>query len=149
MHNGRDGYLWATTLDGLVRFDGFRFTVFDRSNAEGIGSNRFTPLLETPDGAFWLGTENGGVTRYAQGRFTTFTTRDGLPSNAVSGITADDQGQLWATQRRPHRRMERREFEPHGDRVAAIRRLGVVARSLLGHGRRQALPLFARRAEGT
>ena len=48
---GRDGYLWATTLDGVVRFDGFRFTLFDRSTTEGIGSNRFSPMLETPDGA--------------------------------------------------------------------------------------------------
>ena len=48
VHSGRDGYLWLTTLDGLVRFDGFRFTLFDRANTEGIGSNRFTPLLEAP-----------------------------------------------------------------------------------------------------
>ena len=96
VHMGRDGYLWLTTLDGLVRFDGMRFTSFDRSNAEGIASNRFSPLLETADGALWLGTENGGITRYFQGRFTTYTMRDGLPSNAVSGITADDHGLLLA-----------------------------------------------------
>ena len=75
VHSGRDGYLWLTTLDGLAPFDGFRFTLFDRANTEGIGSNRFTPFLEAPDGAFWLGTENGGITRYSQGRFTTYTTR--------------------------------------------------------------------------
>ena len=96
VHTGRDGYLWLTTLDGLVRFDGLRFTLFDRANTEGIGSNRFTPLLEAPDGAFWLGTENGGITRYFQGRFITYTTRDGLTSNAVSGITADEGGRIWA-----------------------------------------------------
>ena len=36
----RDGYLWFTTLDGLVRYDGVRFTVFDKSNTKGFNTNR-------------------------------------------------------------------------------------------------------------
>src|SRR5262245_33275184 len=42
----RDGYLWFTTLDGLVRYDGVRFKVFDKGNTAGIGSNRFNRLFE-------------------------------------------------------------------------------------------------------
>jgi ligand-binding sensor domain-containing protein len=38
----RDGYLWLTTFDGLVRFDGVRFAVFDKSNTKGLSTNRFT-----------------------------------------------------------------------------------------------------------
>lgn len=40
-----DGYLWLATLDGLVRYDGVRFTVFNKSNSKGIGSNRFTRMV--------------------------------------------------------------------------------------------------------
>ena len=47
----RDGYLWLTTFDGLVRFDGVRFTVFDKSNTKGLTTNRFTSLYEDKDGA--------------------------------------------------------------------------------------------------
>src|SRR5688572_5740043 len=36
-----DGYLWFTTLDGLVRFDGVRFTVFNKANSKNLPGNRF------------------------------------------------------------------------------------------------------------
>src|SRR5262245_61247800 len=36
----RDGYLWFTTLDGLVRYNGAQFTVFNKANTKGIKSNR-------------------------------------------------------------------------------------------------------------
>src|SRR5204863_1565704 len=39
-----DGYLWFTTFDGIVRFDGVKFTVFDKNNTKGIGGNRFSML---------------------------------------------------------------------------------------------------------
>ena len=37
----RDGYMWFTTLDGLVRYDGANFFVFNKANSPGIKSNRF------------------------------------------------------------------------------------------------------------
>jgi signal transduction histidine kinase/ligand-binding sensor domain-containing protein len=88
------GYLWLTTLDGLVRFDGVHFVVFDRSNAPGIKGNRFTSIYCDGDG-FWAGTETSGVTRYHRGQFTTYTTLQGLPSDEIFGITADKTGRLW------------------------------------------------------
>ncbi len=90
-----DGYLWLATFDGLVRFDGVRFTTFNRSNTPGIGGNRFSPLFCAADGDVWAGTELGGVTQYHRGRFTTYTMRDGLPSNEVAGISGDGGGNLW------------------------------------------------------
>jgi signal transduction histidine kinase/ligand-binding sensor domain-containing protein len=95
----RDGYLWFTTLDGLVRYDGVRFTVFDKSNSPGMAGNRLTCLFEDSDGALWMGTEDAGVTRYAQGAFTTLTTSDGLPHNEIHDIQADHSGGLQITTR--------------------------------------------------
>jgi signal transduction histidine kinase/ligand-binding sensor domain-containing protein len=91
-----NGYLWLATMDGLVRFDGVRFVVFNRDNTPGILGNRYTSLYCTGDGGFWAGTESTGLTRYSQGRFTTYTTRQGLPSDEVLDVIGDGAGHIWA-----------------------------------------------------
>jgi signal transduction histidine kinase/ligand-binding sensor domain-containing protein len=95
IQQARDGYIWMTTSDGLVRFDGVRFTVFNRGNSSGLRNNRFTSLYEAADGAIWAGTEGSGVTRYTHGVFTTYTTRDGLTNDHVRAVTGDAAGNVW------------------------------------------------------
>lgn len=89
-----DGYLWFTTFDGLVRFDGMRFKVFDKSNSPGILSNRFATLHVEPDGTLFAGTEEGGVTVYRDRVFKTYTTAEGLPSNKIIRFWTDTRGEF-------------------------------------------------------
>src|SRR5215467_2780553 len=90
----RDGYLWLATHDGLVRFDGVRFTVFDKSNSPGIITNRFMRLYEDAQGDLWAATEYLGLTRLHQGHFVTYTTETGLPGNRIDVLGEDGYGNL-------------------------------------------------------
>src|ERR1051325_2468815 len=90
----RDGYLWFTTLDGLVRFDGVRFTVFDKSNTPGLTTNRFLSLFADTDDTLWLGSEELGLVHLANGQVQTFTTADGLPANQIDAIGRGIDGRL-------------------------------------------------------
>src|SRR5690606_35226035 len=72
----RDGYLWAGTQEGIVRFDGVSFTVFDRQRAPGLRSNYVWTLYEDDAGRLWAGTNGGGLSRFDGEGFTTFTTAD-------------------------------------------------------------------------
>src|SRR5678816_982871 len=78
----RDGYIWIGTEEGLARFDGIRFTVFDKQNTAQLKSNYIRALFADRQGALWIGTAEGLV-RLFNGTFNTFTTNEGLPSNTI------------------------------------------------------------------
>jgi ligand-binding sensor domain-containing protein/signal transduction histidine kinase len=92
----RDGYLWIGTSGGLVRFDGVHFTVFDRQNTPALHENSVFCLMVSRDGALWIGTEGGGIARMVDGRFQSWTTKDGLSSDFVRTLFQDAAGILWA-----------------------------------------------------
>lgn len=91
----RDGYLWLATQEGLARFDGTRFTVFDRRNTPALRHNDVWTLFEDRAGALWAGTRGGGLTRYQGGRFSNLTKAEGLSNDAVQTIAEDAEGSLW------------------------------------------------------
>ena len=91
----RDGYVWLGTQEGLVRFDGVQFTVFDRSNSPWIRSNYIQALFEEKEGGLWIGTNGGGVVRLREGAAFAATTADGLAGNSVNTIYQDGAGEVW------------------------------------------------------
>ncbi|HEX6545085.1 MAG TPA: two-component regulator propeller domain-containing protein, partial [Bryobacteraceae bacterium] len=90
-----DGYLWIATEVGLARFDGVRFTTYDKHNTPQLLSNEISALAADKGGDLWIGTRGGGVVRMSGGTFTTFTTRNGLSSDVVQALYQDPGGDLW------------------------------------------------------
>jgi ligand-binding sensor domain-containing protein len=94
LREAQDGSLWiATGSGGILKFKEGDFTHYGK--ADGL-ANDYTlgPILETADGAIWVGTL-GGLSRLKDGKFTTFDTRMGLSNNAVRDLCLDDAGNLW------------------------------------------------------
>jgi signal transduction histidine kinase/ligand-binding sensor domain-containing protein len=89
----RDGYLWLGTYNGLARFDGVRFTIFDKRNTPGMSVNDCFSLYEDSAGALWIGTVEGSVMRYQNGGFTSFMREQGKHSQ-VEQIREGRPGEL-------------------------------------------------------
>jgi signal transduction histidine kinase/ligand-binding sensor domain-containing protein len=90
-----DGYLWVATLDGIAKFDGIHFTVFNKSNTVGITSHRFVAMAEGEGGDLWMASEDGNLIRYHAGHFQRMKEKDGLRPHSVGAITFDQRGGVW------------------------------------------------------
>jgi signal transduction histidine kinase/ligand-binding sensor domain-containing protein len=89
-----DGYLWAGTFEGLARFDGVRFHVFDPANTAALMDRAITALAVDRSGTLWINTHQGMAGMRAG---TFFPVR--LPSNVVARevhqLLASRDGSVW------------------------------------------------------
>ena len=90
-----DGYLWLGTWEGLVRYNGLEFHVFDRANTSELKDNGIRSVRVSEDGAVVVGTSRGGVTIKRGDRWRTWMEKDGLAQEEVMDALLDRQGRLW------------------------------------------------------
>ncbi len=108
---GSDGVVWAGSWDRFFRFDDGRWSTYARA---GTGLPRDPVLAGVgADGSVWVtleaegcvaaagggatcSTPAAGVARLRDGRWTVYTTSDGLPADEVELVVGPD-GTVWAT----------------------------------------------------
>lgn len=65
VRQGPDRNLWLATYNGLLRFDGNRFTLFDTAFNPELRSNRITDMfLSRNFPGLWMMLESGGIVQY-------------------------------------------------------------------------------------
>lgn len=96
------GDLWMAathpTGNGLVRWERPTHALHDMAHTEGLPSLKDklpTAFQEDGAGNLWVGFNQGGLARYRDGRFTIFSTADGVPDGRINDLYLDRAGNLW------------------------------------------------------
>jgi signal transduction histidine kinase/ligand-binding sensor domain-containing protein len=94
--------LWLLGNDGLYLYDYQTDKItrhgIDKSRGDVFVSHDINSFYEDSSGIAWVGTWQGGLSRYnvETGEIKTFTTANGLPSMCIQGILADEKNNdLW------------------------------------------------------
>ncbi len=88
-------YIYIGTYDGLVRFDGFEFTILNKNTVDNFDCVSARVVFEDTKGVLWIGSNDEGVARIDGDNITMFTTENGLPNNSIRDIIEDKQGNIW------------------------------------------------------
>lgn len=87
----QDGHLWLSSFNGLIRFDGVSFTVFNTSNTINLETNRYTKLYEDNKGRLWALAEADYLVKYENGEFESYNLKE-TRIESLQSITSSPTG---------------------------------------------------------
>ncbi len=96
IEQGKNGYLWIATGEGLVRYDGFDFKVY--TEADSLAHDFVNTLHVDQQGHIWTGHKNGDLSYYKDGRFSKIVIAE--TNQKINDINEDESGNVWAVEQR-------------------------------------------------
>lgn len=90
-----DGFLWITTLGGLVRFDGLGFQRFSLSNLPLAGSRSVRAQHVDRHGRWWLVFDETVIAFEDVETYRVFGLEEARPSRSLTGLAEDNSGGIW------------------------------------------------------
>ena len=89
-----DGYLWLGTEEGLVRYDGSDFVIYNSKNTPAFKDSFITSLFCGADDVLWIGTRTGRLIKYFKQKFFEYIIPE-LNNKQINSIITDRQGIIW------------------------------------------------------
>ncbi|HEV8037747.1 MAG TPA: two-component regulator propeller domain-containing protein [Bryobacteraceae bacterium] len=87
-----DGYLWIGAENGLVRFDGLSFRLYNHTNTPVFPTGPVLGLTTDADGNLWIRPQEQGLLRYRGGAFEIVFPLTGGEEAVVTAMGRDSHG---------------------------------------------------------
>jgi signal transduction histidine kinase/ligand-binding sensor domain-containing protein len=91
----RNGFVWVTSYNGIMRFDGIQVYVYDESKIPFLKTGAFYAVYEDKSGALWFASQSSGVVRYQDGKFEKIDPENKVLPNSIRSLKVCDDGTVW------------------------------------------------------
>jgi ligand-binding sensor domain-containing protein len=90
-----DGYMWFGTVEGLTRFDGTTFRIFNVRNTPHLQLNYISALYVARDSGMYIGNFGGTILRWRNGVLRPVAGPKEFKQLMIREIMEDREGNIW------------------------------------------------------
>ncbi len=125
IYEDRRGNLWIGAPHGIYRLTGRELTFYDWKDK--INQLDARDFYEDSEGSLWVGVSGTGLLRLRDGKFTTYSSAEGLTGDFVKSVWEDHDGVIWISTNSGLNRFKDNRFSAYteedglsGHRISAI-----------------------------
>lgn len=90
-----DGFIWITTYNGIMRFDGERIIVYDRGVLPFLATDAFYQVYEDKNSVLWFASQGSGIVLYKDKKFELLQSSGEKMPKSVRSLLIEDDGSVW------------------------------------------------------
>ncbi|MBI1769627.1 MAG: GHKL domain-containing protein [Bacteroidetes bacterium] len=91
----RNGFVWITSYNGIMRFDGIQVYVYDENKIPFLSTGAFYVVYEDKSGGLWFSSQSSGIVRYRDGKFERVDPEGKILPKSIRSLKLSDDGTVW------------------------------------------------------
>lgn len=92
----QSGFIWITTYNGIMRFDGVKYDVYNRQLSPSLKSDAFYKVYEDSKGTLWFASQGSGIVKYQNNIFEQFLEKNSILPKSIRCLYLENDETIWA-----------------------------------------------------
>ena len=90
-----DGSIWFVSKNGVSKL--LEGVIKNFEKKDGLHDNNIKAIIEDEEGNLFLGSDGGGIVKFTNENFISYTEDDGIGSNVVMSVLEDSNSNIWVS----------------------------------------------------
>jgi signal transduction histidine kinase/ligand-binding sensor domain-containing protein len=90
-----DGFVWITSYNGIMRFDGIQVYVYDQTKIPFLNTGAFYAVYEQKPGVLWFSSQNNGIVRLRNGKFDSIDPNHEILPKSIRCLRFSRDSSVW------------------------------------------------------